>query len=60
MFSRSSEGIERPLSASSAAASVGCAVYPEDGLEAGELLDAADAALLQRKREIASRPQRIL
>ncbi|MBM3668341.1 MAG: GGDEF domain-containing protein [Actinobacteria bacterium] len=41
-------------------ASVGCAVYPEDGLEAGELLDAADPALLERKREIASLPQRIL
>ena len=31
-------------------ASVGCAVFPHDGLEAGELLDAADASLLARKR----------
>jgi diguanylate cyclase (GGDEF)-like protein len=41
-------------------ASVGCAVYPEDGLEPGELLDAADTALLARKREHAAMPPRIL
>lgn len=34
-------------------ASVGCAIFPEDGSEPGELLDAADAALLSRKRSIA-------
>ena len=34
-------------------ASVGCAVYPHDGLEPGELLDAADSALLARKRQLA-------
>jgi diguanylate cyclase (GGDEF)-like protein len=32
-------------------ASVGCAVFPHDGYEPGELLDAADAALLWRKRQ---------
>jgi len=32
-------------------ASVGCAVFPHDGYEPGELLDSADAALLWRKRE---------
>ena len=31
-------------------ASVGCAVFPHDGYDAGELLDAADADLLGRKR----------
>lgn len=41
-------------------ASVGCAVYPLDGSEPGELLDAADAALLQRKRELGALPQRWL
>ncbi len=34
-------------------ASVGWAVYPHDGTEPGELLDAADAALLSRKRQPA-------
>ena len=36
-------------------ASVGCAVYPHDGSEAGELLDSADAALLARKRNSSAR-----
>ena len=36
-------------------ASVGCAVFPHDGTEAGELLDSADAALLARKRTSAAR-----
>jgi diguanylate cyclase (GGDEF)-like protein len=40
-------------------ASVGCAVYPHDGKEPGELLDAADAALLARKRKLAG-PTRFL
>ena len=40
-------------------ASVGCAVFPHDGLEPGELLDAADTALLARKREQAG-PMRFL
>lgn len=39
--------------------SVGWAVYPEDGTEPGELLDAADAALLRRKRRLAG-PTRFL
>lgn len=34
-------------------ASVGVAVYPHDGGEPGELLDAADAALQARKRRLA-------
>jgi diguanylate cyclase (GGDEF)-like protein len=34
-------------------ASVGVAVYPEDGTEPGELLDAADSALRARKRPVA-------
>jgi len=34
-------------------ASVGVAVFPHDGREPGELLDAADAALLTRKRRVA-------
>lgn len=41
-------------------ASVGCAVFPHDGVEPGELLDAADRALLSRKRELASVPRRLL
>ena len=36
-------------------ASVGCAVFPHDGTEAGELLDSADAALLARKRTSVAR-----
>lgn len=40
-------------------ASVGCAVYPHDGTEPGELLDAADAALLSRKRQLTG-PMRFL
>ena len=36
-------------------ASVGVAVYPTDGGEPGELLDAADAALLGRKRSAPAR-----
>ena len=36
-------------------ASVGCAVFPHDGTEAGELLDSADAALLARKRTSVTR-----
>ena len=40
-------------------ASVGCAVFPHDGLEPGELLDAADSALLARKRRLAG-PMRFL
>ncbi len=35
-------------------ASIGCAVFPRDGSEPGELLDAADAALLWRKRDAAA------
>ena len=34
-------------------ASVGCAIFPHDGYEPGELLDSADAALLWRKRASA-------
>jgi diguanylate cyclase (GGDEF)-like protein len=34
-------------------ASVGCAVYPRDGSEPGALLEAADSALRERKREHA-------
>ena len=34
-------------------ATVGCAVFPHDGRDAGELLDAADAHLLWRKRRSA-------
>jgi diguanylate cyclase (GGDEF)-like protein len=41
-------------------ASVGVAVYPADGAEPGELLDAADTALMKRKRAQASAPMRIL
>jgi diguanylate cyclase (GGDEF)-like protein len=33
-------------------ATVGCAVYPHDGREPGELLDAADAALRSKKRQV--------
>lgn len=40
-------------------ASVGVAVYPEDGTEPGELLDSADTALLSRKRRLAG-PVRFL
>jgi diguanylate cyclase (GGDEF)-like protein len=40
-------------------ASVGCAVYPHDGIEPGELLDAADTALLSRKRRLSG-PMRFL
>jgi diguanylate cyclase (GGDEF)-like protein len=36
-------------------ASVGVAVFPHDGIEAGELLDSADAALLLRKRTSPAR-----
>ncbi len=36
-------------------ASVGSAVFPHDGTEAGELLDSADAALLARKRTSVAR-----
>jgi predicted signal transduction protein with EAL and GGDEF domain len=36
-------------------ASVGCAVFPHDGTEPGELLDAADSALLNRKSQLANR-----
>jgi diguanylate cyclase (GGDEF)-like protein len=36
-------------------ASVGCAVFPHDGTDPGELLDAADAALIYRKRHDPSR-----
>jgi diguanylate cyclase (GGDEF)-like protein len=36
-------------------ATVGCAVFPHDGMEPGELLDAADGAMLSRKREISGR-----
>lgn len=39
-------------------ASVGCAVFPHDGKEPGELLDAADADLLWRKRS-NSEPERV-
>jgi diguanylate cyclase (GGDEF)-like protein len=35
-------------------ASVGCAVFPEDGADPGELLDAADSALLWEKRDSAA------
>jgi diguanylate cyclase (GGDEF)-like protein len=34
-------------------ASVGVAIYPQDGTEPGELLDAADSALRARKRPVA-------
>ena len=40
-------------------ASVGCAVFPHDGKEPGELLDSADTALLARKRQHAG-PMRFL
>ena len=40
-------------------ASVGVAVFPHDGTEPGELLDAADTALLSRKRRLAG-PTRFL
>jgi diguanylate cyclase (GGDEF)-like protein len=36
-------------------ASVGCAVYPQDGLEPTELLDSADSALRARKRTSPAR-----
>ena len=36
-------------------ASVGTAIFPHDGTDAGELLDAADAALIYRKRNDPSR-----
>jgi diguanylate cyclase (GGDEF)-like protein len=41
-------------------ASVGCAVFPHDGAEPGELLDAADSDLLWRKRSSAAAvPERV-
>jgi diguanylate cyclase (GGDEF)-like protein len=53
---RIEDGLARISSGSvQLSASVGCAIFPHDGADPGELLDAADAALIYRKRHDPSR-----